>query len=458
MKELNFRVRVITPLFMSGADQKTVEMRPPSIRGALRFWFRAMMGGLLKGDWQKVRQLEASIFGSPEQGSSWQVKVGENTLQTLRAHDAVGPLDEGILYLGFNLFRRGRRPRGKPPEPDTLERGCFWPSEKEENFSLQVAFCSNNLIVQQVVLGTLWLLIHCGGLGARVRRGFGALDILEHRGNDLVDLAWGWPQQGSKDFFHTQLNRIAGVYAQFAKLCGITADPKDIFNRTAMVPSFSCFVRWQGLIFRPAMDKGWQKWTEALGVLGRELRNFRRDPTSQSQFGATGDYKVVAPFLDGELSSNSVADLRYDGFGLPIQYRSATRTGNVQEQARREALREGLSEQQANERARRLQVRAILQAERQVGDRWERIDRRASPLIMRPIRFQDGSYGNLLLFFNAEFLPPKTRELLKPISEGWPSSYRRMPDPVPVQTADLQVVSDFLNSLKQNQNYEVEEL
>ena len=457
MKELNFRIRVITPLFMSGADQEAVELRPPSIRGALRFWFRAMMGGVVEGDWRKVRQLETSVFGSTEQGSSWQVRLGENTLKMLHVHDAVGSLDEGVLYLGFTFFKRGRRSRGKQPEPDTLERACFWPSEREENFGLQIAFRSNNLLLQHVVVGTFWLLIHCGGLGARVHRGFGALDIFERGGEDLADLKWGWPQERPKNFFHKQLEQIAVIYAEFAKSRGVTADPKAIFTPATAVPSFSCFARWQGLILRPANNKGWQNWMEALGVLGRELRDFRRDPQIQSQFGATGDYRVVARFLDGKLSSSSVVDLCYDGFGLPIQYRSATRTAEAQKLAVEEARQKGLSEEEARKRARRFQVRAILQAERQVEGRWERLDRRASPLIMRPIRFQDGSYGSLLLFFDAEFLPPGTREVLRPVSEGWPS-FRPMPAPMAVQAADLQVVRDFLNVLKQNQNYRVEEL
>jgi CRISPR type III-B/RAMP module RAMP protein Cmr1 len=43
MKQLAFKMQVVTPLFLSGADQHVAELRPPSIRGALRFWFRAMM-------------------------------------------------------------------------------------------------------------------------------------------------------------------------------------------------------------------------------------------------------------------------------------------------------------------------------------------------------------------------------------------------------------------------------
>ena len=60
MKRLTFKLQVVTPLFLSGANQQVAELRPPSIRGALRFWFRAMMGGVVGGDWQKVQELDRS--------------------------------------------------------------------------------------------------------------------------------------------------------------------------------------------------------------------------------------------------------------------------------------------------------------------------------------------------------------------------------------------------------------
>ncbi len=34
--------RVVTPMFIGDADQKATSLRPPSIKGALRFWWRAL--------------------------------------------------------------------------------------------------------------------------------------------------------------------------------------------------------------------------------------------------------------------------------------------------------------------------------------------------------------------------------------------------------------------------------
>jgi len=60
MKTITFECETITPMFLSGADGKTPELRPPSIKGALRFWWRAMNGHLSLSD---LKKKESEIFG-----------------------------------------------------------------------------------------------------------------------------------------------------------------------------------------------------------------------------------------------------------------------------------------------------------------------------------------------------------------------------------------------------------
>jgi CRISPR/Cas system CMR-associated protein Cmr1 (group 7 of RAMP superfamily) len=45
MESLRLTCEVVTPLFGGGADQQP-EIRLPSIRGGVRFWFRALMSGV----------------------------------------------------------------------------------------------------------------------------------------------------------------------------------------------------------------------------------------------------------------------------------------------------------------------------------------------------------------------------------------------------------------------------
>ena len=45
METITFNCRFITPAFLGGANPKgTPELRPPTIKGALRFWWRAQRG------------------------------------------------------------------------------------------------------------------------------------------------------------------------------------------------------------------------------------------------------------------------------------------------------------------------------------------------------------------------------------------------------------------------------
>ncbi len=68
-RTFRFSAESITPLIISGADNNSYNLekeglRPPSVRGALWCWFRAMMGGVVGGDVAKVRKLEATVWGT----------------------------------------------------------------------------------------------------------------------------------------------------------------------------------------------------------------------------------------------------------------------------------------------------------------------------------------------------------------------------------------------------------
>lgn len=65
MKGLSFKLQVITPLFLAGARQQHVELRPPSIRGALRFWSRAMMGVVVGGALKRLENWKLPSGGLP---------------------------------------------------------------------------------------------------------------------------------------------------------------------------------------------------------------------------------------------------------------------------------------------------------------------------------------------------------------------------------------------------------
>ncbi len=78
MHTITFTCETITPMFLSGADGTTPELRAPSIKGALRFWWRAMNGHLSLSE---LKKQEGEIFGDNNNRSKFTLFIKEVNLQ-----------------------------------------------------------------------------------------------------------------------------------------------------------------------------------------------------------------------------------------------------------------------------------------------------------------------------------------------------------------------------------------
>ena len=78
MKELIATYNIVTPMFTGGADQIPDGIRPSSVKGVVRFWWRALNWGRF---WeqsssnevsalQNLHEEEARLFGSSMEGDS----------------------------------------------------------------------------------------------------------------------------------------------------------------------------------------------------------------------------------------------------------------------------------------------------------------------------------------------------------------------------------------------------
>src|SRR5437667_2047984 len=74
MQEVTFTLRTLTPLFLAGADQTKAEIRAPTFRGLMRYWQRALVGGLVP-DLDTVKNVEAAVFGATDIGSAVSIRV-----------------------------------------------------------------------------------------------------------------------------------------------------------------------------------------------------------------------------------------------------------------------------------------------------------------------------------------------------------------------------------------------
>ncbi len=149
--KVQVKLETVTPLFLGGADPRgEPELRASSFRGALRFWLRALLGGVLGDRPQEVFRQESCVFGSTDHASPVIVRLEK--ISCLKSD-------------GFN------------PLPHKKERFTFRGFALGQQFN--ILLLSRNSEAIQQAQNALWLLCHLGGLGRRSRRGFGSLQIAE---------------------------------------------------------------------------------------------------------------------------------------------------------------------------------------------------------------------------------------------------------------------------------------
>ncbi|MEK8021451.1 MAG: type III-B CRISPR module RAMP protein Cmr1 [Candidatus Parabeggiatoa sp.] len=188
MKKLTATYRIVTPMFIGDAEQKATSIRPSAIKGALRFWWRALNWGKYlereKADVSKALSAlhteEARLFGSAVennkggQGVFWLKVIKQPppkaTQQAWPESPQKGQKKEAIgsSYFGFGLWADKTNPQHRESfiEGNTFSLSfCFKPKTALEDI--------------QEIKKTLKVLSLFGGLGGRSRRGFGSVCLTE---------------------------------------------------------------------------------------------------------------------------------------------------------------------------------------------------------------------------------------------------------------------------------------
>src|SRR5438132_13473896 len=121
MPEAKFTLRTLTPLFLAGADQTKAELRPPSFRGLMRYWQRALVGGLVgtsPKELEQVMEAETALFGATDAGSAVAVKVSAPSHEPKEFTEQISVRVGGKWqatgkgYLLWTMARSGRAERG----------------------------------------------------------------------------------------------------------------------------------------------------------------------------------------------------------------------------------------------------------------------------------------------------------------------------------------------------------
>ena len=133
-------------MFLAGADGTTPELRAPSIKGALRFWWRAMNGHL---SLENLKNTEGVLFGNTERKSSFSMRILEKEPLRIKAEVVLPHKERSFSKQAIQVGQR-----------------------------FDIVFYCKNEAIAQLINNLFPLCCALGGFGGRSRRGFGGLKIV----------------------------------------------------------------------------------------------------------------------------------------------------------------------------------------------------------------------------------------------------------------------------------------
>lgn len=188
--KLDITLEFLTPAVLGSSRPRQCDpympLRPASLRGLWRTWFRAIAGSLLwvepgaSGRQDTVKALlkaESRLFGDTKHRSRLVLLPPRDV--TARRFDSIPPPTSGLRYLGYGLFEDpSRRPPECIPADTRATLTCLLRSKDPDRADLR-ALCA-----------TLWIWAAIGGLGGRSRRGFGSVRIAELKADGDLIAPW----------------------------------------------------------------------------------------------------------------------------------------------------------------------------------------------------------------------------------------------------------------------------
>lgn len=358
----------VTPLFGAGADQNTAELRLPSFKGVLRYWWRALAWRRLDGDLQAVHDAEKRLFGGP--GAEGQSKVRmrltvEEPGTCLRPGGSLpgAPAGRGGLpgayYLGYGLMATAGKDAGR------LTRGALVPPLRF-TVEMRVAKTVDSQALE-TLLDALKALGTLGGMGARSRKGYGSLMLIRLT---LADPAEGGPS-GSRELWKQPetFDELRQAIATFHRNGALEKLPE--------YTAFSSLSR-SVLVAAPVKEP-----LQLLNLIGQEMMHYRSWGREGKVLGAPSERRFQGDHdLMLDLKPPVTTYPKRIGFGLPHNYFFGSLAKTVGSRAASRHVRPAAA-----------------------GGKG--LDRRASPLFIH-IHWCGTSPVGVLTFLPAWFLPPGT--------------------------------------------------
>lgn len=286
METVSFVLELVTPMFMGGADpQGPPEFRAASLKGLLRFWFRAIYPDSLA--------LESRLFGSTANRSP--VRLTTAVVKSVMGPKASDKYHE-VSYLGYGLINYDRMVKKAVTVRPFFEVGS--------RFRVELAFTGPLAAAdQEKVLRAFWALAMLGGLGARSRRGFGACKVVAVQGpKELLGKLPGWA-------FPQRAHYVQAV-RQF-----LAAVP-----RPGGMAQYSHFSAGSRLLVGPVLEHGGKVFSGFNSFFQKQRSYYDDFRTKQRKTAGPpkDDHDLMLAFLTGKREPTT-APARA-AFGLPHNY------------------------------------------------------------------------------------------------------------------------------------------
>lgn len=359
-------LQVVTPLF-SGDDpdpKAAALIRVPSVRGALRYWLRAVIAGrglVGQEDLLALWAAEECVLGSTRKPSPIALRIRRQPRYKNDLAPAWTGKPETMAFVGARyLLGQGLW------KHDVGLKRRYVPAGAE--FDLDVRFSGDDAVDGQFMVA-LWAWLTYGGLGARTRRGFGQLACIAVAGDPPLGLSavtlarperWEeWERLGRETYPQNLSIRDSGLSPDL-RIGGV--GPVALAEHPALDQRW-----WKGSIVRlNAKDLG-----DALHRTGLRWRRFRAGPDApmdKDRLPFAGTHSPEwTDVIHGPGSSYPVGAL-----GLPVNY---------------------FSKKDKNKDAFKATVTPA-------GDL-----RRASPVWLRPVQLNDEKWHLFTFYFISRLLP-----------------------------------------------------
>ncbi len=268
MHSISFNCEIITPMFLAGADGETPELRAPSIKGALRFWWRALHGHLPINDDEVQKGLksqETEIFGG---GGD---KATRSAIIIKTTHPEWDGSYRPYLLPHKNL---GQKKAFNPDTPQHFEISLFL-TRSVRGFDMDKF---KSLFVLTCLLG---------GVGKRSRRGCGSVKIVAVKERDETNYKTFDMPKSLNVILEEYINRFSSHY----KLDNPTSPSAICLNPSPLFKEAYPYIK--GIQIGSKLYDDYDKFLYNIGNQTHESRV--RYPNDKSLGDALGQERFASP-------------------------------------------------------------------------------------------------------------------------------------------------------------------